>query len=785
MHSFARKTLYNSDFRDGLKNKAGIRLDGNPYMRSTAVLFLAAIALLIACPPVPLAADETAEAGVIEGRVMVRGVRAPVAFAKVAIEGTDREELTDEEGRFRFDNTPPGEVTLVVSEHTVETLRETVTVLAGETIRARLYVTKTGTVLEEIVVVGKKPSEQMARQEISKEELTGVPGANSDVIRVVENLPGVAQAGIMGSSQGLVIRGTEPTDSAYLFNGFEIPSLFHFGGLTSVINAEWIEDIAYYPGSYGVKYGDAIGGIVEITSRNPRTDRFGGVIDLSTYASYLLFEGPAGDRFAYAGAVRRSFIDFILPEVIPEDQAEFTVVPTFYDYSGQFEYRHDEQNTLSLAFLGSRDSVGILSEEIDESEPFAGNSFDMHIEWHRADLRWDAKTGILSNSLAANFVYYDTEVGFGWDQYLRVKGFNPALRNDASLRLGKWNTLRFGVHGYIQDATVEANVMHPPKEGDPGGSLSNEDTTKLDQDFNLWGGAVYLDDVMSPASWVQLVPGIRMDYLSELEEVTFDPRLTVKFFPTDRAAIKASGGLYHQWPQADEYIEQFGNPDLGSEVAYQGALGFEYDFGQGISLDLQGYLKDIEDMVAPTEIGSETPYENKGRGRVYGIELLARKKLTDRLFGWVSYTWSVSRRKDSPGADWRYFDDDQTHNLIVVASTMLGKRKQWRLGGRWQITTGLPYTDIETAIYNADTDSYIPIYSEDVNEKRERLFHQLDIRLDKLWTFKTWTLNTYIDLQNVYWNKYPIGYVYNFDYSEREAVSYPNFIPSIGLQARF
>ncbi len=164
---------------------------------------------------------------------------------------------------------------------------------------------------------------------------------------------------------------------------------------------------------------------------------------------------------------------------------------------------------------------------------------------------------------------------------------------------------------------------------------------------------------------------------------------------------------------------------------------------------MQGCYKLCDSLVSPTDIGAEEPYDNAGVGYVYGGELIARKQLTDRFFGWVSYTYSESKRKDRPDADWRYFDLDQRHNFVILGSYMFGQNKQWRLGGKWQISTGLPYTDIEGSIYNATTDSYIPLYSEDVNEEREDAYHQFDIRLDKTWVFDTWQLLTYLDVQNV------------------------------------
>ena len=290
---------------------------------------------------------------------------------------------------------------------------------------------------------------------------------------------------------------------------------------------------------------------------------------------------------------------------------------------------------------------------------------------------------------------------------------------------------------------------------------------------------------MKPAPWVQLIPGVRVDYAQYLQHASFDPRLLLKFFPTKQATIKTSAGVYHQWPSFSESIPGFGNPHLDAQAAYEGLLGCEYDFGQGWSIDGEGYYKYLDDLATQTAPGDSVPYRNTGIGYIYGAELLARKKLTDRLFGWLSYTYSVSRRRDTPNSAWRYFDEDQRHNFIILASYTLGENRLWRIGGKWQFFTGTPDTPINGSVYDADTDSYLPIYSSHINSERGAPYHQLDVRVDKLWVFHNWTLNTYLDVQNVYWNRYPFAYTYNYDFTKRKPVSVVPFMPSIGLDARF
>jgi outer membrane receptor protein involved in Fe transport len=621
----------------------------------SAIVVSLLVVLCLVAIGVPTASAQDAPApaaGGIEGAVLTKGTREPVPLALVKIETLAREATTDDEGRFRFADVPPGEYTLHVTEEASDPYKRQVVVEAGKTARVTCYVARLSYTMDEVLVIGEKETQDTTRQEISKEELAVVPGAGGDVIRVVENLPGVTKLGPRGdfTGEGLVIRGVSPEDSLYLLNDFRIPQLFHFGSAISVINSELISDVAYYPGGYSVKYGNALGGIIEVNSRGPRTDRFGGVADLGSYSAYLLLEGPIGKQFAWAATVRRSFIDLILPYVVPEDQAQFTLLPRFYDYAAIMEVKPDPKNRVQFMFMGSDDRMGLIAE-LDSDEPFAGNSFDMSLLFHEGNVRWEtAPDDRIANTFAANVLYSDNKVEFGRDQYYRDIDFEVEMRDDFSMRLGPINELRCGAVGTYDRSNVILNIVRPPKEGHPGTSLSNSDLIENEFKNDLYAAALYLDDVIRAGRYVQLIPGARVDYLSYLNEWTADPRLLMKFFPAEKATIKAAVGVYHQWPGGDEMIEGIGNPDLDAEVAYEGILGFEYDFGFGYSLDVQGYYKYLDELVSPT-VDDPVPYQNTGVGYVYGAELLVRKKLTDRLFGWLSYSYAVSRRQDTPDAE--------------------------------------------------------------------------------------------------------------------------------------
>jgi hypothetical protein len=84
----------------------------------------------------------------------------------------------------------------------------------------------------------------------------------------------------------------------------------------------------------------------------------------------------------------------------------------------------------------------------------------------------------------------------------------------------------------------------------------------------------------------------------------------------------------------------------------------------------------------------------------------------------------------------------------------MGKKfnKNWELGINWRIQTGLPstpFSDNSSLVSNWDlTGQAIKDYNK-LNTERSGTFNQLDIRIDKKWYFKKWSLNLYLDIENI------------------------------------
>jgi hypothetical protein len=108
--------------------------------------------------------------------------------------------------------------------------------------------------------------------------------------------------------------------------------------------------------------------------------------------------------------------------------------------------------------------------------------------------------------------------------------------------------------------------------------------------------------------------------------------------------------------------------------------------------------------------------------------VLARRQARNGLYGWLSYTLSLSERKRD--ADWVPYDYDRTHLVNLVAGLPLPRN--WDLGVRLQYQSGKPATT--TFGYNtARTEGYF----------------RVDVRVDKRAVWNKWLLDFYVDLTNV------------------------------------
>ncbi len=751
--------------------------------------------------------DRAAAAPVtIRGRLREAGQRTPIEGASVlAVPAPDGwplgqvkgkryeapsepawqvEAKTDAEGRFELRGVPPGRVRLVVLSATHERL-DYIEELAPNSILELEYFDRRLVSNPYRTEVGSdRELPDVARRTITPEEINLLPGTQGDALKSIQNFPGVARppfgAGL------IVVRGSAPTDTKTYLGYHEIPQLFHFGAITSVFNSDILAQIDFIPGNFDSRFGNAIGGIINVQPRKGRRDGYHGYIDADLFDAGLLAEGPVG-KGSFAVSARRSYVDAILLAAIPPDAGiDFNVAPRYWDYQGLFDYPIGEGN-LSVRVFGSDDQLAVVNPDVNDTEPDNNDGFDTQIAFHRADLVYEAEHGPWSVLVTPSY-RNELLTGNGGDIFsFRVTRDVFSFRGELGYRISKRAALRFGTEVVAGSYALEARAPGFPQTGvgDTGGFIGAE----IGGPFAAM--ALYATGTIGLGERFTLYPGVRATYNGVvLNRAGIDPRVRFAWQLGDDTTLKGGVGLYSQYPDVFELNEVWGNPNIALERSVHNSLGVAHVFS---SLDLLVeatlFYKYVFSLAVPTStilINSgrgalivPERFDNAGFGHVAGLELLIRKDLTKNLFGWVSYTFSRAFYDLDDGNGLVPFDFDQPHILTAVGVYKLPRG--WTLGARFRLVSGNPFTPIRNGVYDASTGGFFAIPG-DRNSDRQPAFHMLDLRVDKTWTWRYVRLNAYVDIQNIYNRRNIEGTLYSYDFTQFNIIAGLPILPSLGLK---
>ncbi len=772
-----------------------------------------------------------------EGVVREAATKDPLSDVEVSIEilraGADdntpldarydtRTALTDAEGRFGFRGVPNGDHRVSYTLSAYEPAFSDESFSQSARTQVVIYLVPRETNKFETVVRRRRAVKDVSKIALSRDEVKRVPGTFGDPIRVIENLPGLARAPFIGGA--LIVRGANPQDSGIYFDGVEIPILYHFGGLVSVVNAEFLEDISFYPGGFGAYYGRATAGIVDVSSRQLKLKGCRGYAEADVMDAGFFFACPitVGElpTVTFAAAARRSYIDAVLPVVLDSflgTQQAIVAAPIYWDYQLKIETQPLPGQTLSLFGFGSDDDLKVLSRNTGGF----GFNVGFHQTFHRLVAKWDWKlTPNLRHVLQPFGGLTRIEINGGNDGgdggpetsgSIGIYTWNWGIRDELQWTLNEAASLRTGIDYLGQTFGTAFDVPLPLEIGSFPRVFPRVEGTE--QTFGSSGlnnaVAAYVEAELTPFRGFKLVPGVRLESTiftflpsdigntgektsaAESQMFHIDPRLTARWEIWPRSTLKGAVGVYRQVAQGQELNPDTGNPDLLEPRAVQLIAGVEQGLTDKINLDVQLYYTNRDLLVQGTNAVRAVAdsdqvdplfVDNGGRGRTVGAEILLRHEISEYFYGWIAYTLSrTDVDLDEDDSSFSLTDFDQTHILTLVGSTNL----PWgfTFGGRFRLVSGNLQAFPLGSVHDVDTTDYLGLG----NGERQRLpfFHQLDLRLDRKFVFEQFSATAYLDLLNVY-NQANIEGVIS-DYRSREVQPIPSlpFIPVFGMSAEF
>jgi hypothetical protein len=750
-------------------------------------------------------ADEPAPPTTVtfEGVVLDRTTRKPLAGMQIALPELGLSATTDASGHFAIAEVPLGAHRVTVGGPGVDPVATDETFAVGFKPVAYL-IQKAGGAGPYRTTVRARLHKEAVETTVRVEEARRIPGAQGDPLKVVQNLPGVARAAF-GSGQ-LIVWGAAPRDTRVYVDGMEIPALYHVGGVRSTVNGDLVSAVQLVPGAYGGEYGRGLGGLVRVDTRALPDEGVHGYVAADLLDASALLTIAAGKRLKIAIAGRYGWLDRILSGLISPEVGDYFPIPSYDDYQLKATLALHPGETLTLLFLAADDR---LRRSLPSNDPAQARSDTTNTSTYRAMLRYSRLAddgarievapfaGFDHNAVASSFgAVPATQTIDAWRYGLRA-GYRKRVMSRLSLAVG------LDLQGTRARVRRSGSLTLPPREGDlyvfgqpPGDDVASDDFTA-----HILDAAPYLAAELTLGP-LTITPSLRADAVllegNHLERDTFlappvgfsrltwglDPRLALAWRVHPRVLLTAAAGLYHQAPEPEELSAVFGNPTLGLQSAVHVTGGLAVQITDTLRAEAVGFYKKLDSLISRSPLPSPElarALVQDGSGSGYGAQLIVRQELWKGLFGWVSYTVSRSERQDHPGAAVRLFDYDQTHVLTALASYEF---RGWAFGARFRLSSGFPRTPVIGSFFDARGDQYQPVFGRQ-NSIRIPEFYQLDLRVEKTFTWPKLALHVYVDVQNVTYQRNPEEIVYSEDFSRRGYITGLPTLAVLGVRVQF
>lgn len=604
--------------------------------------------------------------------------------------------------------------------------------------------------------------------------LRELPGSAGDAIRAIQNLPGVGRTPL-GLGQ-LVIRGLGPEDSRYSLDGLDVPLVFHFAGVTTLVPTDALSDVTFLPGGYGVRYGRSLGGRVDLRSADviPADQR--GRVALDAFQGSLWAELRASDRTGVWISLRRSWIDTALTPLLSNEQVKRRF-PRYFDGWMRVLHKVPGVGTFDAAVVVSDDraSTGLRDEDgVYRPINVYSLSFQrVRLRWQGApSLRWRPELAIQLGPDAQVFV--DGAEELAREERLSVDGRAEVLGETDSgdrLRMGVDFVAGTESWRYAGDGFVPEEAGAAPRFA-PG---------------------LYVEPTWRRGP-VEVTAGLRADlhHVGRTHTTwSVDPRASAQWTLPRGVTLLATVGRYSQPPRVRQVSpEGDGTATLRPPWALQTSLGLRWALDWGVELTATGFVTPLFGLIVGREDRFQflpaglfngpidtAPYANAGRGLAGGFELLARAE-RPRWRAWLSMTLQRSWRTGRDGGRATPSQWDQPWLINALGSVKLPKR--WMVGARVRASAGTPYTPVTQRLHDLDSRLFLPLFG-DVGSARLPTFFSLDLRVDKVWELRGAAVTLYLDLWNVTntRNVEVIGWTWDYG-AERGILGLP-IVPAFGL----
>lgn len=729
------------------------------------------------------------EIGRVKGKVINAQTRKPIELVNVIVSGTQKGAVTNELGEFEIANINLGYIKLMVSSVGFATsFSEDYLVTKDKTPYILIELKEDASELDEVVIPSslfkRKAESPVSLQNLGIAEIEKNPGGDRDILKVIQSLPGVASN--PGFRNDIIIRGGATNENKFYLDGIEIPVINHFqtqgasGGPVGIINADLIRKVDFYSSAFTANRGNALSSIIEFTQKTGNLTSFEGRATLGTSDAGITLQAPLSKNTSVIASARQSYLQYLFKVI------KLPFLPTYNDFQLNIKSKLSDNDELSIIGLGAIDNFKLNKEvnnNVKDAKTLKRNNYilgnvPIQNQWnytlgasYKHYANKSTQTYVVSrNEWENKIIKYTNNTNKKEDLLLNYasKEIENKFRFENDMQLQ--NELKFNFGLAIQQSTYKNKTFQK------FANLEGEQLLDFNSKLNLFSYALFAQATKKAISnKLQLSLGLRLDgvnYNAVMKNPLnqFSPRFSASYKLAKKWFLNASAGKYFQLPSYT--ILGFRNSQNmlvnASALTYISSThtvaGLEFRPENNSKITIESFYKkynnypfSIKNKISLANLGSDfgtignEAVTSNNKGRAYGVELLAQKKSYNGIYGILAYTFVVSEFKGIKGnyipSTW-----DNRHLLTLTGGKKL--KNNWEIGSKFRLVGGRPYTP-----YNYEKSALITNYTLNqkgildytkLNSKRFKTYTQLDIRVDKTWFWKTFSVNLYIDVQNIY-----------------------------------
>lgn len=733
-----------------------------------------------------------AQTGKVSGRVYSATNNESLPFSKVLVVDQQKGAVCLEDGTFVIENLNPGVYSFkATSAGYQELILNDITITNARTVELNFALEPIIREQKEVTVKA-KPFQKVSESPVSLRTLNATeierqPGAGRDVSKVLQALPGVASRATFRND--IIIRGGSPGENKFYLDGIEVPNINHFatqgssGGPVGLLNVNFIREVDFYSGAFPANRANGLSSVISFKQKDGNPDALITNFAIGSSDAALTFDGPLGKKADFIFSARRSYLQFLFAAL------KLPFLPTYNDSQFKLNYRINQKNKLTFIGLGALDQFALNTKVNDKVTDSTQREYNEYI---------------LGNIPSQN--QWNYTVGVNWTHFSK-----HSYQNVVASR----NMLKNMAVRYIDNVATEANKLLDYSSFEAENKLRFEHTYSQNgwrvnagfgyeyvrynnETFNriaIMGVPVTIDYTsnlyLSKGSLfgqvsrslinerLNLSLGLRSDIsnyskslMNPLDQLS--PMFSANFRLTEKWSLNGNVARFHQLPAYTILGYRNANGDLvnkNNDVKYIRAdhfvLGTEYLTNINSRFTVEGFFKkysrypySVVDSISLANLGTDfgvvgnEAVTSTSSGRSYGVEFLYQQKLIKGFYGIVAYTFVTSEFKDKNDA---YIPSSWDSKNIV--SLTGGKRfnKGWEIGMRWLFSGGSPYTPYDVATSSLkqvwDVNGRGVLDYNQLNTQREGAYHQLNVRVDKKIYLEKFSMNFYLDIQNLYGHK--------------------------------